>query len=50
MLKNKTPLQKDIIEVIRNHTIAEVIHAFEIIKIDVLLNEGNLCEEDKEEK
>jgi hypothetical protein len=49
MLKNKTQLQKDIIKVIRNHTVAEVIHAFEIIKMDVLFNEGNLGEEDKGE-
>lgn len=42
MLKNKTQLQKDIIKVIRNHKIAEVVHAFEVIKLDMLINNGIL--------
>lgn len=42
MLKNKTKLQKNIIKVIKGHKISEVIHAFELIKIDVLLNDGEL--------
>jgi len=42
MIKNKTQLQMEIIDVIRGHTMAEVIHAFEVIKLDALLNDGNL--------
>jgi len=42
MLKNMTNLQRNIIEVVKGYTIAEVIHAFEIIKFDVILNDGDI--------
>lgn len=39
MIKNKTELQKRISEAISGYRAAEVIHALEIIKLDVLLTD-----------
>lgn len=38
MLSNPTELQKNIGDIIRGHKVMEVIHAFEVIKLDILLN------------
>jgi hypothetical protein len=38
MIKNKTELQIKIFKAIQGEKIAEVIHAFEVIKIDLFLN------------
>ena len=35
MLKNKTELQNKILKAISGHKISEVIHAFEVIKIEL---------------
>ncbi len=37
MIQNMTKLQKQIMKIIKGHEVSEVIHAFEVIKIDVLL-------------
>lgn len=36
MIMNKTKLQKDIEKVCKGHTTAEVIHAFEVLKLEML--------------
>lgn len=41
MIKNKTKLQQAILEICHGYTIAEVIHAFEIIKLDLILDADN---------
>ena len=38
MLDNKTKLQEQILESIKGYSHAEVVHAFEVIKLDFLVN------------
>ena len=41
-LKNKTELQKRIIDAIEGYPMDEVIHAFEVIKVCNIIYEGKL--------
>lgn len=40
MIQNKTDLQLAILHATHGYEIQEVLHAFEVIKLDILLNSG----------
>ena len=39
MLKNITPFQQEILDVIKGHEIQEVVHAFELLKMNIYLED-----------
>lgn len=43
MIKNITSFQQEILDVIRGHEIQEVIHAFELLKVNMILDGFRGC-------